>query len=287
MGTHPIFESDFDCLTDYICENVDMSESLKCVCDYSHCPDDGFCETRGACYSFVKNDKKEVKRGCLDLKGAQMQCDSINSTSALLSCCYSHLCNHEIDISLPTSETSTILSPVESTSIKVMLAISGGILSFALMIYAILKTFKAYKKKMTYGRCDSTAHISALMNEEQGNTTTSAVEDTSGSGKGYTALIRRTIAKELVYVGDTPIGKGRYGEVWRGEFKGRDVAIKQFPSTEGESFYRESDIYDSLMLRHPNILDFVASDLISSYIHDVGTQLLLITAYHKYGSLYE
>ena len=34
------------------------------------------------------------------------------------------------------------------------------------------------------------------------------------------------------------------------KFKGKIVAIKEFPSTDGESFTRESRIYTSLMLCH-------------------------------------
>lgn len=103
-----------------------------------------------------------------------------------------------------------------------------------------------------YRSCNSHEQSTALTGaDEQATNTTCGIEDTSGSGKGYFALSKRTVAKELVYVGNSPIGKGRYGEVWRGKFKGREVAIKQFPSTEEESFYRESEIYDSLMLRHP------------------------------------
>ena len=51
-------------------------------------------------------------------------------------------------------------------------------------------------------------------------------------------------------IGDTPIGKGRYGEVWKAKWKGRIVAVKEFPSTDGESFTRESTIYTSHMLSH-------------------------------------
>ena len=66
----------------------------------------------------------------------------------------------------------------------------------------------------------------------------------------------RTIAKDAKYVGDMPIGSGRYGAVWKARWKGRLVAIKEFLSKEGESFTRESKIYTSLMLRHPVSLYF-------------------------------
>ena len=193
-----------------------MTAEWTCVCDNEHCPDNGYCETYGACYSFVTNAGKDANRGCLDRGSAQMQCDSIKSTEAVISCCYEQLCNHEINITLPTHVETPILTEGEASSLTVVGSISGGIVVFALMVYGIVRTLRVFKQKMSYGRCDSTEHIDGTSHEEQANTTTSAVEDTSGSGKGYTALIRRTIAKELIYVGTSPIGKGRYGEVWRG-----------------------------------------------------------------------
>ena len=116
-------------------------------------------------------------------------------------------------------------------------------------------------------------------------TTSTGVEDTSGSGKGYANLEERKISKDVKNIGDRPIGKGRYGEVWKATWKGRQVAVKVFPSTDCDSHTREKNIYTSLMLRHPNILTYYATDCKSDC--DEGTKLLLITAYHQYGSLFE
>ena len=116
----------------------------------------------------------------------------------------------------PVPDDKPVFNQHEANTLIMIGSISGGIVVFVLLVFGIIKTFRVVRQKRLYGRCDSTDGISGLMHDEQANTTTSAVEDTSGSGKGYTALIRRTIAKELVYVGTSPIGKGRYGEVWRG-----------------------------------------------------------------------
>ncbi|CAB4068144.1 ACVR1 [Lepeophtheirus salmonis] len=45
---------------------------------------------------------------------------------------------------------------------------------------------------------------------------------TSGSGAGQPFLVQRTLAKQIV-LGDC-IGKGRYGEVWKGVYNGDNVA---------------------------------------------------------------
>ena len=56
------------------------------------------------------------------------------------------------------------------------------------------------------------------------------------------------------------IGKGRFGEVWRGRWRGGDVAVKIFSSREERSWFREAEIYQTVMLRHENILGFIAAD---------------------------
>ena len=79
-------------------------------------------------------------------------------------------------------------------------------------------------------------------------------------------------------------GKGRYGEVWRGTYHGEYVAVKIFSSRDEQSWSRESEIYNTVLLRHENILGFIASDMTS---RNSCTQLWLITHYHEHGSLYD
>lgn len=50
------------------------------------------------------------------------------------------------------------------------------------------------------------------------------------------------------------IGKGRYGEVWMGKWRGERVAVKVFFTTEEESWFRETEIYQTFLMRHDNIL---------------------------------
>lgn len=49
-------------------------------------------------------------------------------------------------------------------------------------------------------------------------------------------------------------GKGRYGEVWRGVWHGESVAVKIFSSRDEQSWFRETEIYNTVLLRHDNIL---------------------------------
>lgn len=64
---------------------------------------------------------------------------------------------------------------------------------------------------------------------------------TSGSGSGLPLLIQRTLAKQISL--SECIGKGRYGEVWRGIWHGENVAVKIFFSRDEASWFRETEIY--------------------------------------------
>lgn len=50
------------------------------------------------------------------------------------------------------------------------------------------------------------------------------------------------------------IGKGRYGEVWLARWRGERVAVKVFFTTEEASWFRETEIYQTVLMRHENIL---------------------------------
>lgn len=64
--------------------------------------------------------------------------------------------------------------------------------------------------------------------------------------------VQRTIAKQIQMV--KQIGKGRYGEVWMGRWRGEKVAVKVFFTTEEASWFRETEIYQTVLMRHENIL---------------------------------
>ncbi|XP_019867549.1 TGF-beta receptor type-1 isoform X2 [Aethina tumida] len=105
---------------------------------------------------------------------------------------------------------------------------------------------------------------------------------TSGSGSGLPLLVQRSIARQIQLV--EIIGQGRFGEVWRGRWRGENVAVKIFSSREERSWFREAEIYQTVMLRHDNILGFIAAD---NKDNGTWTQLWLITDYHEHGSLFD
>eukprot|EP00731_Ephydatia_muelleri_P006434 Em0003g682a len=107
-------------------------------------------------------------------------------------------------------------------------------------------------------------------------------EDSGGSGSGLPLLSQQSIAAQIVL--EELVGKGRFGEVWRGAYKGDSVAVKIFHTREEVSWNHEVDIYQTCLLRHPNVLRYVASDS-----KDMGMQmqLWLITEFCEHGSLYD
>lgn len=75
---------------------------------------------------------------------------------------------------------------------------------------------------------------------------------------GLPLLVQRSIARQIQL--QDVIGQGRFGEVFRGAWRGEKVAVKIFSSREESSWFREAEIYQTVMLRHENILGFIAAD---------------------------
>lgn len=105
------------------------------------------------------------------------------------------------------------------------------------------------------------------------------------TGSGPDELIQRTIARDIrIDYTRGPIGQGRFGVVFLGQWKSDKVAIKMVFSMHEPSWSRETEIYQTCLLRHDNILGFIAADI--KTIRD-SVNLIIITDYHPLGSLYD
>ncbi|XP_047737705.1 TGF-beta receptor type-1 [Hyalella azteca] len=104
----------------------------------------------------------------------------------------------------------------------------------------------------------------------------------SGSGSGLPLLVQRSIARQVQLL--EVVGKGRFGEVWKGRWRGEHVAVKIFSSRDESSWFREVEIYQTVMLRHDNILGFIAAD---NKDNGTWTQLWLVAEFHPHGSLFD
>ena len=71
-------------------------------------------------------------------------------------------------------------------------------------------------------------------------------------------LMQRTLARQITL--EQVIGAGRYGSVHRGKWREDFVAVKIFSASDERSWFREIDIYQTVCLRHENILGYIAAD---------------------------
>ncbi|XP_023316004.1 bone morphogenetic protein receptor type-1A-like [Trichogramma pretiosum] len=111
------------------------------------------------------------------------------------------------------------------------------------------------------------------------------IDRSSGSGSaGLPLLVQRTIARQIQLARDECLGKGRYAEVRLGHWRGERVACKIFAAQEEASWFRETEIYQTHLMRHDNVLGFVAADIKGTGCY---TQMLLVTDYHERGSLHD
>ena len=166
------------------------------------------------------------------------------------------------------------------------ISIGAPVAAFLFLLIIIIAIFKYLQRKeqgLVRNRdIGETTTLKAIPVGDDSLKSLLEVSCTSGSGSGLPFLVQRTVARQIVLL--DCIGKGRYGEVMRGQWQGENVAVKIFNSRDEESWQRETEIYNTVMLRHDNILGYIASDIAT---RNSVTCMWLITHYHPYGSLYD
>uniref|UniRef100_A0A669PEW6 Activin receptor type-1C n=1 Tax=Phasianus colchicus TaxID=9054 RepID=A0A669PEW6_PHACC len=255
---------------------------LQCVCQL--CEHTNFtCQTEGACWASVMltNGKEEVIKSCVSLPelNAQVFCHSSKNITKT-ECCYTDFCNN-ITLRLPVG------SPGRAAVGPVVLAVTVAVPICVLSLVAVLAACSCQGRRCARGRTKP-PNVEEPLSEcnlvSAGKTLRDLIYDmtTSGSGSGLPLLVQRTIARTIVL--QEIVGKGRFGEVWRGKWCGEDVAVKIFSSRDERSWFREAEIYQTVMLRHENILGFIAAD---NKDNGTWTQLWLVSEYHEQGSLFD
>ncbi|XP_061464728.1 activin receptor type-1C isoform X2 [Rhineura floridana] len=261
-----------------------LCTGLTCVCQL--CEKTNFtCETEGACWASVMltNGRQEVIKACVSLPQlkAQIFCHSSKNITKT-ECCYTDFCNN-ITINLSTGQDTSSKSKLRPVELTVVITVPICILSVALMVtlYTYQGNHCRFRKKR---RPNIEEPLSECSLVNPGKTLKDLIFDmtTSGSGSGLPLLVQRTIARTIVL--QEIVGKGRFGEVWRGKWCGEDVAVKIFSSRDERSWFREAEIYQTIMLRHENILGFIAAD---NKDNGTWTQLWLVSEYYEHGSLFD
>ncbi|XP_016958412.1 TGF-beta receptor type-1 isoform X2 [Drosophila biarmipes] len=265
-------------------------KKIKCHCDI--CKDsNNICETDGYCFTSVEKNADgsvEFSYRCITVKynmqrKKPLECLTSNEkyNSFRIECCRSDFCNKN-EIMKRIFETTDYV-PHRLTSWE-FVAIILGVTLMVCFTGTITWYYCQRRKRLASGRpfAKEDSVYDPILN---GNTTIHDIIEmtTSGSGSaGLPLLVQRSIARQvqLCHV----IGKGRFGEVWRGRWRGENVAVKIFSSREECSWFREAEIYQTVMLRHENILGFIAAD---NKDNGTWTQLWLVTDYHENGSLFD
>ncbi|KAH8401785.1 hypothetical protein KR009_007844 [Drosophila setifemur] len=286
---------------------------IKCHCDI--CKDsNNICETDGYCFTSVEklaNDSILFSYSrCLNMSqsfppGRFIWCnEGLHGGPTARpaarrgghACCKdSDLCNMRLRPEIRTPEdweygqrassvTVEDLDPARHLTSWELVSIIVGVTLFICLTGTCSWYCCQRRKRMASGRpfAKEDSVYDPILN---GNTTIHDIIEmtTSGSGSaGLPLLVQRSIARQvqLCHV----IGKGRFGEVWRGRWRGENVAVKIFSSREECSWFREAEIYQTVMLRHENILGFIAAD---NKDNGTWTQLWLVTDYHENGSLFD
>lgn len=192
------------------------------------------------------------------------------------------MCNK--DLSPMYDPPSTTRPPEVQDALPYIVLLTSVTVCVIIFLLVIAFVYVCYRKKEDQRKQQFYKNYPDKYNHnlEIYGTLTNLVDPTSGSGSGCPMLVQRTISRQIQMV--TSVGKGRYGEVWLAKWRGERVAVKVFITAEEQSWCREMEIYQTVLLRHDNILGFIAAD-----INGTGswTQMLLITDYHELGSLYD
>ncbi|XP_063982705.1 TGF-beta receptor type-1 isoform X4 [Diachasmimorpha longicaudata] len=267
-------------------------DGLKCHCDI--CADTNHtCETDGYCFASTTLDRGEITHAyrCVhkQLSSSQPEplifCMTSNliNTSFVIDCCHKEdFCNRDLRPQLHPRTTEAAGGVTTWVTWRMALSIALPICAACIIVMAVYHVHMSRRRPARHFPDDS---MEAPDRPILGGVTIRDMLEmtTSGSGSvGLPLLVQRSIARQIQLV--ETIGKGRFGEVWRGRWRGENVAVKIFSSREERSWFREAEIYQTVMLRHDNILGFIAAD---NKDNGTWTQLWLITDYHEKGSLFD
>ncbi|XP_044129344.1 activin receptor type-1-like [Bufo gargarizans] len=264
------------------------SVQYKCVCEGISCGSRDRCYGQQCFASLSMNDGLLVsQKGCFQVyEQSIMTCKTPPSADQAVDCCQGDLCNMNITAHLQSkSGTAEKLNyRVETLAIFILAPVVFLIVLSVVVLLVFRKTQQRHMEQLSTRDAEYRT-VDGLIASNVGDSTLADLLDhtcTSGSGSGLPFLVHRTVARQITLA--ECVGKGRYGEVWRGHWQGESVAVKIFSSRDEKSWCRETELYNTVLLRHENILGFIASDMTS---RNSSTQLWLITHYHELGSLYD
>ncbi|XP_076018087.1 activin receptor type-1-like isoform X2 [Genypterus blacodes] len=263
-----------------------VREEHECVCEGSSCATGDRCMGHQCFSSVAVNAGSPVyQKGCFKVyEQSTLTCKTPPSRDQVVECCHGHLCNKNSTVELPVQAAEARSYSVATLAVVIVAPIIVLVVLSTIAILVFRRIHNNQMERLT-SRDAEYGTIDGLIASNVGESTLADLLDhscTSGSGSGLPFLVQRTVARQITL--NECVGKGRYGEVWRGQWQGESVAVKIFSSRDEKSWFRETEIYNTVLLRHENILGFIASDMTS---RNSSTQLWLITHFHEMGSLYD
>ncbi|CAG5115847.1 unnamed protein product, partial [Candidula unifasciata] len=230
------------------------------------------------CYILKNRLTGLLTRGCfLSVEQSLMSCHS-NAEAGYFKCCQGHMCNLNMTVEPPLG--------TDIGHLMLTLLITASVaLSACVIIVASVYLLHRHIRRQKSDRLLLTPEVKLLDDDSLYRSFHDGSKQdqwSSGSGSGQPTLVPRTVGKQVTLL--ERIGKGRFGEVWRGKWLDEDVAVKTFSSLDEISWKQETDIYNTGMLHHENILGYYASDTVGILS---CTQNWLILQYHRNGSLYD
>jgi len=277
-------------------------------CEAPNCSHPHVCSGASHCYTASVRDvdgEEHFSKGCTNTHAFVCKTESYDgrhshqkhghSAQYSVQCCQGDMCNENAEFpeleAVPVVEKEPVPSFADQNGhiLKLLLAVICPVAILGLLVVVILMImrYKHNKRMEELNQVDRQyqEEMVGLRAQAAGDSTLREIFDdsmTSGSGSGLPFLVQRTLAKQISL--RECIGKGRYGEVWRGVWHGESIAVKIFFSRDEASWQRETEIYSTTLLRHENILGYIGSDCTS---RNSCTQLWLVTHYHPLGSLYD
>ncbi|CAM9272175.1 unnamed protein product [Lampetra fluviatilis] len=276
------------CVSSFAAKDVGLeSPPFVCACE-GICGEESQCNGQ-RCYAALEltNGRYVELKGCLpNAEQVLLTCSTPASTSqVVIECCTGDWCNSNLTATPPPDDEIEVL-PYSPGTLAVVIAGPLVVLVALLTAAALLcRSLHKQRARHLHARDAERGAADGLITSNVGDSTLADLLDhscTSGSGSGLPFLVQRTVARQITLI--ECVGKGRFGEVWRGRWRGEDVAVKIFSSREERSWFREAEIYQTVMLRHENILGFIAAD---NKDNGTWTQLWLVSDYHELGSLFD
>uniref|UniRef100_A0AAV2M6N6 receptor protein serine/threonine kinase n=1 Tax=Knipowitschia caucasica TaxID=637954 RepID=A0AAV2M6N6_KNICA len=242
---------------------------LWCNCSTAPCLKQGSrCETDGACVasSSLMEGQEQLVRYCITRDKLVPPGQPIFCLSAVglmhTHCCYSDYCN-SINLSVPTVTSDPALVGGYGPGgrwvlVQLVAVVAGPLLMVCLLVLLAVCLYqyqhRAYHQRQRLQVEDPSCEHLYLPKD---STLQDLIYDlsTSGSGSGLPLFVQRTVARTIVL---------------------QEIIER--------SWFREAEIYQTIMLRHENILGFIAAD---NKDNGTWTQLWLVSDYHEHGSLFD